>query len=88
MQKPLLFIVAATIAGCAQSPSPEELQARADAEAQRDAKRAECLDAAGITGGYSSDVLITRDEVIETIKPGRGVSQAQADVANACLKDN
>lgn len=67
----------AMLAGCVASPAPDLEMANR--------QLSQCAKEAGITTSYAASVRIVGADIQQTVSPGNGVSQAQADAANACL---
>lgn len=47
--------------------------------------QAACIREAGITGSYSVTATLLGDRMTYVVGPGPGVTQAQTDIANACI---
>jgi hypothetical protein len=47
--------------------------------------QAACIGEAGITGSYSVTSTLLGDRMTYVVGPGPGVTQAQTDLANACI---
>jgi hypothetical protein len=47
--------------------------------------QAACINEAGITGSYSVTTTLLGDRMTYVVGPGPGVTQAQTDIANACI---
>lgn len=73
----LLSCIAGILAGCVAGPGPDLEMANRHLS--------HCVKEAGITGGYATSVNVVGADIQQTVSPGQGVSQAQADAANACL---
>lgn len=46
---------------------------------------AACIAEAGITGKYSASSSLRNDRMTFVVRPGPNVTEAQADIANACI---
>ena len=46
---------------------------------------AACIGEAGITGSYSASSSLRNDRMTFIVRPGPNVTEAQADIANACI---
>ena len=46
---------------------------------------AACINEAGITGPYSASSTLRNDRMTFIVRPGPNVTEAQADIANACI---
>ena len=46
---------------------------------------AACIGEAGITGSYSASSSLRNDRMTFIVRPGPNVTEAQAEVANACI---
>jgi hypothetical protein len=69
-----LIAVAGLLTACVSSLAP------LDPETQ-----AACIREAGITGSYSVTTTLLGDRLTYVVGPGPGVTQAQTDIANACI---
>jgi hypothetical protein len=46
---------------------------------------AACINEAAITGSYSASSVLRNDRMTFVVRPGPNVTEAQADIANACI---
>ncbi len=46
---------------------------------------AACISEAAITGSYSASSVLRNDRMTFVVRPGPNVTDAQADIANACI---
>lgn len=82
MKKIICISVLSLVAACGgetmtvdSKPSPES----------QPSKFAECLTGAGITGSFDMKTTIKNGKTTQRIAAGNGVTEAQANKANACL---